>query len=632
MELTKAQRALVAMPSRWPQIMLGITLSLFISAIFTSNFAIQTMPDSISSSESSPLASSSIWAPSPASISSFSSRLFILLFRSSYTNAAPHEHYSSSPLVGMSPKAHAPTWGADTGPSSDEITGERNKESGGSDEASKDSEIVKYNNSLPSEEASPSTKPLGAGSLLGHKVYTHDTPLSNITYPLNGTYPLNATFPLNATSPLSDTVRVNESISSSEQPHDSVPKASLPDSSTTIEPSHNRLPVSPLSDKESRIPFNRVDMVGRTDDTDPLSKPMVGDTDVKLPLSPQQSLNGKSCDISIGQWVEDQSYPLYSPGTCPFVDEAFSCQRNGRPDSKYNGWRWAPRDCNVPRFNGTDLLERLRGKRLVFVGDSLNRNQWESMLCLLRESLKDKRRIVQIHGGRISKLPGVYAFKFLDYDCKVEFYTSQYLVDKQEGIDQTQFTIRLDRMDKSERRWRKANVLVFNTGHWWTPDKIGDGNNRFQEGSVVHKKFDVSVAYNKALSTWAKWVDTYVNLQNTSVFFRGYSPVHYIGGQWNSGGQCQDETEPIFDESFLTPYPSKMQALEGVVRELKVPVHLLNITRLSDYRKDAHPATYGHAPHHVVEHQDCSHWCLPGLPDTWNELLYFFLSSQSTSI
>jgi len=38
----------------------------------------------------------------------------------------------------------------------------------------------------------------------------------------------------------------------------------------------------------------------------------------------------------------------------------------------------------VWRWNGAEMLEKLRGKRLMFVGDSLNRGQWISMVCLLQ--------------------------------------------------------------------------------------------------------------------------------------------------------------------------------------------------------------------------------------------------------
>lgn len=446
------------------------------------------------------------------------------------------------------------------------------------------------------EEVPTSNKSVDTGSLLGSKANVDGVP------PSNGTQ---SSVRLGSKN---DTIRSRITPSSSGE-HEAMPQNTTKSSSEDV-PSSTVLPLE-----------KKVDFASHTDQD---QSPTIS--------SPPPSPDGKQCDLSIGKWVEDDSYPLYRPGTCPFVDEAFSCQSNGRPDSKYDRWRWVPRDCNIPRFNGTHMLERLKGKRLVFVGDSLNRNQWESMLCMLWESLPDKRRIVQINGGRISKLPGAYVFKFMDYDFKVEFYTSPYLVDKEDGDNPTDFRVRLDRLDKSERRWRKASILVFNTGHWWTTDKIGEGENRFQEGLKVYEKMNVSVAYSKALMTWAKWVATYVTPQNTSVFFRGYSPVHYIGGQWNSGGQCHDETEPIFNESFLTPYPRKMQVLEEILQEMKLPVQVLNITRLSDFRKDAHPATYGHARDHVVQYQDCSHWCLPGLPDTWNELLYSALISQSVSV
>ena len=65
------------------------------------------------------------------------------------------------------------------------------------------------------------------------------------------------------------------------------------------------------------------------------------------------------------------------------------------------------------RFNATDFLTRLRGKRLMLVGDSMNRNQFESMLCLLREGLPDKSKMFEIHGNKITKGRGYYVFKFV---------------------------------------------------------------------------------------------------------------------------------------------------------------------------------------------------------------------------
>ena len=63
-------------------------------------------------------------------------------------------------------------------------------------------------------------------------------------------------------------------------------------------------------------------------------------------------------------------------------------------------------------LNATDFLERLRGQKLVFVGDSLNRNMWESLVCILRHSVGDKKRVYEISGKTEFKKKGFYAFIF----------------------------------------------------------------------------------------------------------------------------------------------------------------------------------------------------------------------------
>lgn len=69
-----------------------------------------------------------------------------------------------------------------------------------------------------------------------------------------------------------------------------------------------------------------------------------------------------------------------------------------------------------------------------------------------------------------------------------------------------------------------------------------------------------------------------------------------------------------------------MKIVEEVIQEMKVPVILLNVTRLTNFRKDGHPSVYGKALTEgkkiSTRRQDCSHWCVPGVPDTWNELIY----------
>ncbi|XAR53247.1 hypothetical protein NMG60_11021718 [Bertholletia excelsa] len=121
----------------------------------------------------------------------------------------------------------------------------------------------------------------------------------------------------------------------------------------------------------------------------------------------------EACNLYVGSWVKDNTnYPLYRPGSCPYVDEAFDCQINGRRDFEYLKWRWKPDACELPRFNATDFLVRLRGKRLMLVGDSMNRNQFESLLCLLHEDLLYKSRMYEVHGYKITKGRGSYIFKF----------------------------------------------------------------------------------------------------------------------------------------------------------------------------------------------------------------------------
>ncbi|KAK9984310.1 hypothetical protein SO802_033835, partial [Lithocarpus litseifolius] len=184
------------------------------------------------------------------------------------------------------------------------------------------------------------------------------------------------------------------------------------------------------------------------------------------------------------------------------------------------------KDCDLTkgRFNATKMLELIRGKRLVFVGDSINRNQWESMLGMLMGAIKDPKRVYETHGRKIVKEKGPYIFKFvvsLQNAALLPFYFKAKL-----GQKRIQ-TLRIDSIDRGTSRWTGADILVFNTAHWWTHYKTKAGINYYQEGNRVHPQLDVSTAFRRALITWASWVDRKINPEKTKVFFRSLAPFHF---------------------------------------------------------------------------------------------------------
>uniref|UniRef100_A0A0D9VPD2 Uncharacterized protein n=1 Tax=Leersia perrieri TaxID=77586 RepID=A0A0D9VPD2_9ORYZ len=343
------------------------------------------------------------------------------------------------------------------------------------------------------------------------------------------------------------------------------------------------------------------------------------------------------CDFSDGKWVRDVAAATTPyQEDCPFLDPGFRCISNGRSNSSFRYWRWQPHGCKLPKFNATDMLERSRNRRIVFAGDSIGRNQWESMVCMLAAAVPSgKSRIYEQSGKPISRHKGYLSMVFADYNLSVEYYRAPMLV----MIDRlptrkgaVRGAIRLDMLPRHANRWAGADVLVFNTGHWWNEHKTIKSGNYFMVGNRLNMTIDIKEAFQLSLDTVKTWGTRGSRLPSSYFFFRSYSPSHYSNGTWNTGGSCADQRDPAtssneFNEEYSWINAMISNAIHDVQRQGR-KARFLNITYMTELRRDGHPSRNREPGTPPDAPEDCSHWCLPGVPDAWNEILYAHLISM----
>ncbi|KAG7593246.1 PC-Esterase [Arabidopsis thaliana x Arabidopsis arenosa] len=333
----------------------------------------------------------------------------------------------------------------------------------------------------------------------------------------------------------------------------------------------------------------------------------------------RSSLRGKKqrrasgCNLFQGRWVFDASYPFYDSSTCPFIDGEFDCLKFGRPDKQFLKYSWQPESCTIPRFNGGEFLRKYRGKRVMFVGDSLSLNMWESLACMIHASVPNAKTTF------LKRTP-LSTLTFQEYGVTLHLYRTPYIVDiSKERVGRV---LNLGAVEGGADAWKNMDVLVFNSWHWWTHKGQSQGWDYIRDGSSLVRDMNRLDAFYKGLSTWARWVDQNVDTTKTRVFFQGISPTHYEGREWNEPRKsCSGQMQPLGGSSYPSGQPPSAGVVSKVLNSMKKPVTLLDITTLSQLRKDAHPSSYG-----GDGGTDCSHWCLPGLPDTWNQLLYAALT------
>ncbi|EPS61732.1 hypothetical protein M569_13061, partial [Genlisea aurea] len=347
------------------------------------------------------------------------------------------------------------------------------------------------------------------------------------------------------------------------------------------------------------------------------------------------------CNYAAGRWVFDDSRPLYSGFGCKkWLSPMWACRLMQRMDFEYEKLRWVPKDCEMEGFSSSKFLNRMQSKTLAFVGDSLGRQQFQSLMCMLTggETNDDVIDVGYEYGlvkARGAIRPDGWAYKFPDTNTTILYYWSASLCDL-EPLDASDpsagFAMHLDRPPAFLRRYLPGfDFLVLNTGHHWNKGKLVANRWIMHLGGTLCLSRNLIRFYGSAkdvtLRSIVRWLESQLpSHPNLRAFYRTMSPRHFSNGDWNTGGTC-DGTRPrngsavvargVGEEGYGEDDAVGRSAVEGSGGG---GVRLLDITGLSGVRDEGHISKYGVKGAAGVE--DCLHWCLPGVPDTWNEVLF----------
>ncbi|KAH7532843.1 hypothetical protein FEM48_Zijuj04G0065500 [Ziziphus jujuba var. spinosa] len=354
---------------------------------------------------------------------------------------------------------------------------------------------------------------------------------------------------------------------------------------------------------------------------------------------PSSSSSTNECDLFSGEWVPNPKAPYYTNKTCWAIHEHQNCMKYGRPDSEYMKWRWKPDGCELPIFNPAQFLELVRGKSLAFVGDSVGRNQMQSLICLLSrvEYPIDVSYTPDEHFKR---------WRYTTYNFTMATLWTPHLVKGREsdpnGPTHTGlFSLYLDEFDEEwTTQVEEFDYIIISAGHWFYRPLVF-----YENGKIVGCHYclldnvtDLGMyyGYRKAFRTAFKAINSLKNYKGIT-YLRTFAPSHFENGLWNEGGNCV-RTKPFrsnethLEGPNLELYMTQLEEFrtaekEGTERGLKF--RLLDTTQAMLLRPDGHPSRYGHWPHeNVTLYNDCVHWCLPGPIDNWNDFLLEMMKNE----
>ncbi|CAI7857877.1 unnamed protein product [Closterium sp. NIES-53] len=168
-----------------------------------------------------------------------------------------------------------------------------------------------------------------------------------------------------------------------------------------------------------------------------------------------------------------------------------------------------------------------------------------------------------------------------------------------------------------------SHYALFGTGTWYT---MADPKKRhYMINNTLQPEMDRIVTMQLAINTVRKFTRS---LKYTGMpMFLTFTPMHY-DVRLNESMQhanCSVIQRPLTIEQVAN-MDWAVDAVKTRKAQLKVfrrdpEFKIIDITNLSLYRADAHLQSYFDIEGGI----DCLHWCIPGVPDTWADIIYSYM-------
>ena len=254
-------------------------------------------------------------------------------------------------------------------------------------------------------------------------------------------------------------------------------------------------------------------------------------------------------------------------------------------------------------------LPLLANRSILFVGDSLMQNQYVALAALLWEAdtscvshCKGSEDHCSLHSAR--------------WNFTIALHWTGRILETQprrmrDNIDKKILSSGLVGTLSNQ----KPDIAMFSTAHHWTK--------YFWSGVATNDGSQIDVAVLRAA---VRRINTLLTpfSKHTRIVWRAVPPRHYVGGDWNTGGTCSRRTPLTLKEvvSFLAYEPESnlrvAMDISAMFREeaLKSGFEFLDILPSTLHRADAILGLFS-----VPGRLDCTHYCVPGVPDVWNAAL-----------